>query len=94
MNREHDRERELLEALALGDGGITLTEDYAMERGDLKLPSCTIELEYHPYLQHGGETVFETAFSLANQLLRCSSIPHEVRIALEAFQRRTETLRP
>ncbi len=91
-----NRETELLEALSCGDGGISVAVDYAMvERGDhLKLPSCTIELGYHPYLKHVSETVFETAFNLANQLLSCPSIPPKVCIALEAFQRRTETLRP
>ena len=87
------RERELLQALAGGDGGIIVTIHHSMELANLKLPSCTIELEYHPYLKHVGETIFDAAFGLANELLKCPDIPTAVRITLRAFERRTETLK-
>jgi len=92
------RTNELLSALG-AEGTVTVTisrsEDLDLpscsEEG-LELPSCTVKVDYHPYVYHKGATVFDAALKVAKELAGYPGTPIRVREALKAFDRRTETL--
>jgi len=82
------RTQEILEALS-ADGSVLI----AINRSEgFERDSCTVELDFHPFIKQVGETVFEAAFKVAKELADYPGTPIRVREALKAYDRRTETL--